>query len=346
MFKKKYTPYYIALELTLKCNMRCIHCGSSAGYIRENELTTDEWTQVCKEASEIGCKLVTFLGGEPFLRKDWFEIAHNIKAFGMNVSIITNGYALDEKLASQLAELKPYTVAVSIDGAKPDTHDSIRQVNGSYEKCLNSLNLLKEYNIPASVVTTIHKKNIKELPEMRNFLLNKKIAWQIQIADTMGRFPHDLHVNPKEFYSLGLFIASTRSRYAVDEMPVTGAHCIGYNSHLLPNVTISPKWMGCQAGVSVLGVQSDGSVKGCLSLSDEFVAGNVKEKPLTEIWHDSNAFNYNRNFTTDTLKGDCTNCKYGKKCRGGCMGVSIAETGEPHGDPYCFYLYEKKTNMV
>jgi radical SAM protein with 4Fe4S-binding SPASM domain len=63
--------------------------------------------------------------------------------------------------------------------------------------------------------------------------------------------------------------------------------------------------MGCQAGVSVMGVQSDGSVKGCLSLSDEFVAGNVKEKPLTEIWHNSNAFDYNRNFTTDSLKGEC-----------------------------------------
>ena len=326
--------------------MRCIHCGSSAGYNRENELSTDEWTQVCKDASKIGCKLVTFLGGEPFLRKDWFEIAQNIKDFGMNVSIITNGYAMDDKLASQLKEIKPYTVAVSIDGAKPETHDSIRQVKGSYDKCLNALNLLKENDIPASVVTTVHKKNIKELPEMRSFLLNKKIAWQIQIADTMGRFPKELHVTPKEFYSLGLFIASTRSQYAVDEMPVTGAHCIGYNSNLLPNVTISPKWMGCQAGVSVLGIQSNGSLKGCLSLSDEFVAGNVKEQPLTEIWNDSNAFNFNRNFTIDSLKGECINCKYGKKCRGGCMGVSIAETGAPHGAPYCFYLYEKKTNLT
>ena len=91
MFKKKFVPNYIALELTLKCNMRCIHCGSAAGSIRKDEMSKDEWIQVCRDASDIGCKLVTFLGGEPFLRKDWFEIAQNIKDLGMNVSIITNG---------------------------------------------------------------------------------------------------------------------------------------------------------------------------------------------------------------------------------------------------------------
>ena len=322
--------------------MRCIHCGSVAGNIREDEMSTDEWIQVCRNASDIGCKLVTFLGGEPFLRKDWFEIAQNIKNFHMNISIISNGFGIDDKIISQLKEIKPYTVAISIDGAKPETHDSIRQVKGSFEKCINALELLKKANIPASVVTTIHKKNIKELPAIRDFLLNKEIAWQIQIADTMGRFPAELHVSSQEFYSIGLFIASVRSQYSVDNIPVTGAHCIGYNSGLLPNVTISPKWMGCQAGVSVLGIQSNGNVKGCLSLSDEYIECNVKDKSLSEIWNDSAAFSYNRSFKTEFLKGECSDCKYGKKCKGGCMGVSLAETGKPHSDPYCFYLIEKE----
>jgi radical SAM protein with 4Fe4S-binding SPASM domain len=346
MFKIKFIPYYIALELTLKCNMRCIHCGSAAGNIRQDELSTEEWIKVCRDASKIGCKLITFLGGEPFLRKDWIEIANNIKDFGMNVSIITNGFAIDDKIVTQLKEIQPYTVAISIDGSIPGTHDTIRQVKGSYEKCLSSLELLTKNTIPTSIVTTVHKKNIKELPTMRDFLLNKKIAWQIQIADTMGRFPRKLHVSPEEFYSLGLFIASIRSQYSVDELPVTGAHCIGYNSQLLPNVTISPKWMGCQAGVTVLGIQSDGSVKGCLSLSDEFVEDNIREKSLIDIWTNPDGFAYNRKFNTSFLKDECSSCKYGKKCRGGCMGVSIAETGRPHADPYCFYLYEKKRELI
>jgi radical SAM protein with 4Fe4S-binding SPASM domain len=158
----------------------------------------------------------------------------------------------------------------------------------------------------------------------------------------MGRFPKDLHVSMKEFYSIGLFIASTRTKYSVSELPITGAHCIGYNSNLLPNVTISPKWMGCQAGVSVLGIQSNGGVKGCLSLSDDYIEGNIKDNSLLEIWNAPDTFNYNRNFKPEYLKGKCIDCRYSKKCKGGCMGVSIAETGKPHSDPYCFHLIEKE----
>jgi MoaA/NifB/PqqE/SkfB family radical SAM enzyme len=173
MFKKKFIPYYIALELTLKCNMRCIHCGSTAGDIRKDELSTDEWISVCKDASSLGCKLVTFLGGEPFLRKDWFDIAQGIKDIGMNLTIITNGLALDDNLVSDLKRINPYAIGISLDGATAETHDSIRQVKGSFEKCTQGLELLKEYNIPASVVTTVHKKNIKELPAISDFILNK-----------------------------------------------------------------------------------------------------------------------------------------------------------------------------
>jgi radical SAM protein with 4Fe4S-binding SPASM domain len=104
---------------------------------------------------------------------------------------------------------------------------------------------------------------------------------------------------------------------------------------------MSASWKGCQAGITVAAIQSNGQVKGCLSLSDEYAEGNIKEKPFTEIWNNPENFQYNRQFQTKDLNGGCKECRYGKKCRGGCMGVSLAETGMPHSDPYCFYLYEK-----
>ncbi len=342
MFKKKYTPYIVALELTLKCNMRCIHCGSSAGNIRKEELSTNEWINVCRDASELDCELITFLGGEPFVRKDWFEIAKNVKDFGMNLSIITNGFCIDEKLVSQLKKIDPYTVAVSIDGATEKTHDTIRNHNGSLNRCKQTLALLNEANLPTTVVTTIHKMNLKELPAMIDFLLNKGAAWQIQIADTMGRFPEELHVSEKEFYSIALFIASTRNKYSKKELPITGAHCIGYNSEVLPITQMSPTWKGCQAGITALAIQSDGGVKGCLSVSDDFIDGNIRSQSLKDIWNDPKAFSYNRKFTPDDLHGNCIDCRYGGTCKGGCLGVSLAETGKLHSDPYCLFLYEKQ----
>jgi radical SAM protein with 4Fe4S-binding SPASM domain len=339
---RKIAPQIIAVELTLKCNMRCIHCGSSAGDIRKKELSSGEWIHFCKDAADLGCKVINLLGGEPLVRKEWYEISRNINDLGMRVSLITNGYTMNNETISQLRSIAPYTVAISIDGATSHTHDSIRQVNGSFERCRQALISLKEAGIPTTVITTVHKLNFKELPAMRDFLVGRGIAWQIQMADSMGRFPKQLHLSLDEFYSVALFIATTRNRYSVKEMPLTGAHCIGYNSRVLPNVTMSSKWRGCQAGVSVLGIESDGSVKGCLSLPKEFIEGNLRERPIDEIWNDPGAFPYNRKFNTDYLKDHCKGCKYGKTCKGGCLSVSLSETGNAHCDPYCFYRIEKE----
>jgi len=321
--------------------MKCIHCGSSAGKRRQKELTFDEWTNVFKELSDLGGKLVTFMGGEPFLRKEWYELAQNVKDLGMNITFVSNGYNIDDKIISKLKEIKPYTVAISIDGATGKTHDSIRKVDGSFEKCKKVLELLRNEDIATSVVTTVHKKNFKELPQMRSFLLNRDIAWQIQIADPIGRFPKSLHLSLEEFYSVALFIASTREKYSLKEMPITGAHCFGYHSQVLPNISLSPRWNGCQAGISALGIQSNGGIKGCLSLPNRFVEGNIHEKSISEIWNSEDFCSYNRKFKKEDLQGDCRDCKYGKSCKGGCGGVSSSLTGKLHGDPFCLYLIEK-----
>lgn len=342
MFKKKYIPYSAVLELTLQCNMKCMHCGSSAGKSRKDELTTNEWINLCNELHELGCKEVTLIGGEPFLRKNWYEIAYNIKDNGMKLSIVSNGYSIDDKVIAKLTKLKPHVVGISIDGASSKTHDSIRGVKGSFEKCKHSLIMLKEAGIPTTVVTTVHKMNLKELPELRDFLLNKGIAWQIQIADATGRFPKKLHVSKKDFYSIALFIASTRSKYSNKELAVSGAHCIGYHSNVLPSVMMSPIWSGCQAGITVLGIQSNGGIKGCLSLPDAFIEGNVKEASLSHIWNDYNAFSYNRQFKKEDLNGECKECKYGKTCKGGCLAVSTSVTGKSHCNPFCLYSIEKQ----
>jgi radical SAM protein with 4Fe4S-binding SPASM domain len=318
-----------------------LHCGSSAGVKRENELATEEWLRVARELADMGGRYVTVLGGEPFLRKDWFEILKGIKEYGMDVTIISNGLLINEKLISRLRMLDLYAMAVSLDGATPETHDSIRQVSGSFNQCKKALLLLRDAGINTSVVTTLSKTNLKDLPVMKDFLLNKGIVWQIQIAVPMGRFPKQLMLSKEEFYAAALFIAACRKNYRITELPVMGAHCFGYNSRVLPNINLVPVWKGCQAGISLLAIQSNGSVKGCLSLSDEFIEGFIREKRLPELWDDPNFCAFNRNFKKENLKGDCKDCKYGKTCKGGCISVSMGVTGERNADPYCFKLIEE-----
>ena len=161
------------------------------------------------------------------------------------------------------------------------------------------------------------------------------------MGNPFGRFPNSLTLSVEEFYAVAMFIAATRKQYSVKEMPITGAHCMGYHSSVLPNLMIGT-WKGCYAGMNVLGIQSNGGIKGCLSLPDNFIEGNIKEISISEVWNRSAAFGYNRNFRKDDLKNYCRECRYGSSCRGGCISSSISLAGKTHGNPYCLNRIEKE----
>lgn len=334
-------PRQVVWETTLKCNMNCIHCGSSAGNQRIKELTTEESIQMIDDFKELGTILITLMGGEPFLRKDWFEIATHIREIGLEMSFISNGFSISEDSISKLKQIDPNTVGISLDGSKAKTHDSIRNVKGSFDRCINTINRLTEEGIRTGVVTTVHKNNFKELPEIRKILMNKKLVWQIQMATPIGRFPKSLMLSKEEFYSVAMFIASTIKNYSAKDISIIGAHNFGYHSKILPNLMLFP-WTGCKAGISTIGVTSDGKIKGCMSLPDNFVEADLREKPIAEIWNDPNFASYNRKFKKEDLNGDCKKCKHGKSCKGGCMTVSSSLTNKNHCNPYCFNLIEKE----
>jgi len=336
------SPGCAVWELTLACNLNCLHCGSSAGKARPNELNTNESLKLCKDLAELGTSEVCLMGGEPLIRKDWHIIGKEIRDLGMKFSIISNGVLVNEKVIAQLVKLEPHAVATSLDGGTAKTHDAIRGVPGSFDKVMNFISLSRKAELPTSVITTVNKLNYKELPLIRDLLLNRFIAWQIQTASPIGRFSEKYVLSDKEFYSVGLFIAHLKQKYSARELPVIGAHCFGYNSKFIPSLGIFSDWIGCQAGISVVSIQSDGGIKGCLSTPDTYIEGNIRNKSIIDFWNDPNAFSYSRKFKKENLGKLCKDCKYGETCKGGCMSMSTACTGEPHNNPYCFYRIEEK----
>ena len=77
--------------------MNCIHCGSSAGQKRTSELTTEEWDDVTKQLADLNCKEITLLGGEPFLRKDWYEISKEVKNRDIEITYMSNGFLINDR---------------------------------------------------------------------------------------------------------------------------------------------------------------------------------------------------------------------------------------------------------
>jgi len=338
--KNKYSPGQVVWELTLRCNLKCLHCGSTAGKARKNELTTEEALKLCEDLAELKTQEVCLMGGEPFLRKDWYIIGKKIRDLEMKLMFISNGYNINKDIISKLVELEPHAVSTSLDGATAEIHDRIRGVNGSFKKVIEYISSAHKVGLPTTVITTVSKINLKDLPGIRDLLLGKHIAWQIQVATPEGRFPKEYALSKEEYYSVALFIASLQNKYKKGELPVIGAHCFGYHSRFIPSLGLYPVWMGCQGGKSVLSIKSNGDVIGCLVMPESYIEGNIREKNVKDIWNDPNAFVYNRKFKIENLGENCKGCPHGETCGGGCMGMSIGFTNKPHNHPYCFYKIE------
>ena len=125
--------YHLFLEVTSRCNARCEHCGSSCGYEKpKNEISKEKLMETLKEisehydASEI---LLNVTGGEPFLRKDLFEIMDYAVSLGYRWGITSNGILIDEELVKKIVKSKMSTISISIDGLK-ETHEAFRKVPG------------------------------------------------------------------------------------------------------------------------------------------------------------------------------------------------------------------------
>ncbi len=328
-------------EITLRCNLNCMHCGSAAGKARSDELTTDEALQLCDDLKGIGCQGVAMMGGEPLLRKDWPSIAERVRKVGMDLSIITNGYKITETKFQRILDVNPELVTVSIDGGHAAVHDKIRGVPGAFKQVVSTLRRFVESGLPTGVITTVHKMNLGELPSIRKLLLGTGVAWQIQMATPYGRLTYDHVLSKEEYYSLALFIAATRKRYSKKELMIAGAHDMGYFSRVLPPLQVYP-WQGCQAGISTLGIESNGNILGCLALPPEFVEGNIRERSLKEIWNDDAFSSYTRRVRRTDLGSECASCTYSKICKGGCSAVSHSMGGGLHRDPYCLRLIEEE----
>lgn len=123
----KYHPVTAVWEVTMGCNMRCKHCGSSCMDPSDDELSTEEALKVIDQMADLGVKWVTLSGGEPLTRKDLPQLIKHLRSCGISANVITNGWLLKDK-AQQLKDAGVATVAISIDGTE-EIHNNIRRQN-------------------------------------------------------------------------------------------------------------------------------------------------------------------------------------------------------------------------
>jgi radical SAM protein with 4Fe4S-binding SPASM domain len=344
-------PVDCIFEITNACNLRCIHCEGNAGKKKTDELTTAEALALCDQLADLGTEKVHLSGGEPLLRPDWPLIAERLKSRGVAVHLITNGLLFSEAIAEQCQAVGIDMVAISIDGTMA-VHDAIRRYPkkeagpSPFRRAFEALALSRASGFPTVVITHINGWNIDELAALHQLLALVPIdGWQLQLGVAAGRMKGcdpSYRLTPSQLPKIADFIADHQH----NPFRILTADNIGYfnpqESLLRPyDDRHFPFFTGCMAGILGVAIGPEGTVKGCPSMGEAMAEGNVRERPLGEIWENREGFAYNRCFDSRRLKGFCRQCDFRHLCRAGCTSHAAA-LGSCYENDFCLHRVSKQ----
>ncbi|MBP5170204.1 MAG: radical SAM protein [Oscillospiraceae bacterium] len=305
------------LELTLQCNEHCFHCGSSCTAAPGDMLTLEEYRSVLEQVKQdfdISRVFLCITGGEPLLRKDFFDIMSYAKQLGYRWGMTTNATLITKNVAARLAECGMATVSVSLDGLR-DTHDTLRGLPGGYDLAMRGIqNLIDTKSFQNIQVTTVvNHENIGELDALFEILVKMEIdSWRVINLEPIGRalsWP-DRMLTAEDYRTLFSYIREKRlAGYPVE---------YGCSHYLGPEYEHEVRnwyWL-CNAGIYTASIMANGDVGACLDIErrPETIQGNIRQARLRDIWE--NRFELFRHDLSET-SGFCSNCSHAKHCRGG-----------------------------
>ena len=349
----RYEPLIAVWEVTLRCDLACRHCGSRAGRARHDELSTEECVDLVRQLAGIGTREVAIIGGEPYLRDDWTTIIRSIKDHGMRPTMTTGGRGLTRERAEAAADAGMFAVSVSLDGER-ETHDRLRGVKGSYDAAFAALGHLRDAGVHSAVNTQINRLTMPELLRMVDRLGAAQIrSWQIQLTVAMGRAVDepDVLLQPYDMLALHPMLAELVPAAKARGIDVVAGNNVGYfgpYEHVLRGRTRLGHSGGCGAGRVSIGIEADGTIKGCPSLATgSWAGGNVRHTPLKQIWERSTTLRFTRDRTVKQLWGFCATCYYAEECKAGCTWTADVLFGRPGNNPYCHHraLEMKKAGL-
>ncbi len=338
-----HAPFLVVWNFTYKCNLNCKHCYSEAGKNPKPELSTQEAMKVVDQIAEFGVTSLAFSGGEPLMRKDFFEIARHAVEAGLYVSLATNGTLLNKENTKKLKEIGLHYVEVSLDGANAKTHDFFRGQNGAFDQTIKGLNNCLKEDICTCIAVTGTKNNLTEIPAVLEMAEKMGIdrftlfnfvpvgrGKDIVAADPSPQEREQLlsFLNEKLSESPKIAILSTTpqlARVALQAHSPTQDDIIMPLAHMqATKISKRAKALadfigGCGAGRFYCAISPEGNVQPCVFLP--LVVGNLKTEKLEDIWFNSPVFKDLRD--RGNLKGRCGRCEFKFIC-GGCRARAFA----------------------
>jgi len=308
--KKNNIPLEVGFELTWRCNQRCLFCYQYPP--GKDELSTKEVKNIIDQLSACGALFISFTGGEPLLREDFWQIAGYARDRNFALQLQTNGTLIDKSAAKKLKRLNFYAVNISLLGASAKTHDLLAGLKGSFKSVLKAIEYLKKENVRVELRTTITRENFNERKDIEN------------LADDLG---------VKVYFSSIIYPRAdgkkTPLKHRISDTQLKNFYNYVFSGKTRRNIAIKAKntatpFLLCLLGRTCCAINARGEVNPCGAVPLNM--GSLRENSFSEIWQNADLLKKIRYATKEDLK-ECLGCNLSPFCMR-CSGLSFSEKGD------------------
>jgi len=331
-------PSEVIWNITNRCNLLCDHCYMAAdGHTKPEQLTDDEAIAIVDQMVDSGVPVLFMSGGEPMMRKNFWEILEHARNGGMHVTISTNATLIDRDAAKRLKSLGVDWIATSLYGP-PHFHDAMVGVPGTHAKVIAAIKILREEGVGVALKSAVSRDTLPFIPHI--IAKAKELdCGLIYLCDliTSGRSEgeEDARISSAEWKQLAEQIAddmldpNVKLEYDIGALP----SMIPYLAQLFESrgadVSRGLERLkvvsACPVGKGHMNINSEGGIMPC-QFAQDWVIGNIRDMTLQE------AVNELHKFDESDAKGWCSDaeCEYSRICRG-CRTKAFHEFGDPLG---------------
>ena len=325
-------PMALLAEVTHRCPLACPYCSNPLEMTGQaGELTSEEWADVFRQASELGVLHLHLSGGEPASRRDLEDLTAAGSAAGLYTNLITSGVGLTEKRMAALADAGLDHVQLSLQGVTPEAADHVGGYKGGYARKLQVAEWTRALDLPLTLNAVFHRANMGDLDRMIEMAVNLG-AHRLEVATV--QFHGWAEKNKAQLMPTRRQVASATEAVNAARQRLKGTLVIDY----VPADYYStyPKACGGGWGRIGLNVEPDGRVLPCHAAATipGLAFDNVRDRALADIWYEGEAFNAFRG--TDWMREPCRSCERATVDFGGCRCQALALTGDARNtDPVC-----------
>jgi radical SAM protein with 4Fe4S-binding SPASM domain len=342
--------FILPWRCTKACTQSCLHCGFAANPPAPDALGTEETKRIIDEIYDFGASFLGLGGGEPLMRRDLPELISYARKVGLNVSLLTSGYFLDDKIFDNLVR-NGVRISISVDGTE-DINDAIRE-KGAYAKALSAIKQTSKAGLLDCLVATLAKVdaardnvNSEDMEHVIKLAQEYGARWMVvhgfipfnRTKEHLAKAP-----SPQQYEKIWNEVYDLSQKYK--GKPEVNVYCPFYarvaKQRGMPNFNDWFKnfFLGkCAIAGKYMSVIENGEVIPC-SFNDRIRVGTVQKKRLKQIWNELQTSDFALKLgDRNNLKGKCGVCEYRDIC-GGCRTRAEMYTGDIFAsDPACGYI--------